>query len=224
MQASFPPDTWYFFLQQNGTDGNDGKFLEDEAKAWHHARLREPTLNKARVKQEREQLYSYIYITYIYYIYIYYIYIYIIYIYITYIYIYILHIYITYIYILHIYILHIYVTYIYIYYIYIYITYIYILHIYILHIYIYYIYIYITYIYILHIYMVYQCKSLDLANLIPREAHDVVKSMSRFFAMRHDVPGREIEQPRHMVSTCLQVRYRRNTGAHVKTARCSSTL
>ena len=86
MQASFPPDTWYFFLQQNGTDGNDGKFLEDEAKAWHHARLREPTLNKARVKQEREQLYSYIYILHIY--------IYITYIYILHIYIYILHIYI----------------------------------------------------------------------------------------------------------------------------------
>ena len=45
-----------------------------------------------------------------------------------------------------------------------------------------------------------------------------------FFAMRHDVQGREIYQPRHMVFTCLQVRYRRNTGTRVKTARCSSTL
>ena len=54
VDASIPPDTWYFFLQQIWTDGNDGKFLEDEVKAWHHARLREPIQNKARVKQERK--------------------------------------------------------------------------------------------------------------------------------------------------------------------------
>ena len=49
--ASIPPDTWFLFLQQIETDGNDGKILEDEVIAWHHARLREPIQNKARVKQ-----------------------------------------------------------------------------------------------------------------------------------------------------------------------------
>ena len=55
-------------------------------------------------------------------------------------------------------------------------------------------------------------------NPCPCQIHVLV------FAMGHDVRGREIFQPRHMVFTRLQVRYRRNIGTHVKTARCSSTL